>query len=67
MNLLSCEGTRQVGFGLSFSTSRTRSPVIIVLARLAVLAAIVVFIGKVGYALVGWSSYAGAAKDYFMK
>lgn len=49
------EGVRQVGFGLSFFNTQTRSPVSVIFARFAVFGVIAALVGKLGYALVGWS------------
>jgi hypothetical protein len=48
------EGARQVGFALSYFTSRTRSKMILAFERFAVLAVIAIFLSKAGFALAGW-------------
>jgi hypothetical protein len=64
MDELCSEGTRRVGIGLSFSTCRRRSMVFIVLGRFAVLTAIALSIGKVGYTPCRGLSRRGEASFY---
>jgi hypothetical protein len=48
------EYARHVGLALSYETLRTRSPALVVLERVAVLALTGLIIAKFGLTLAGW-------------